>query len=77
MFERALADLEAALGPAHPDVAHAAIDLGVLRLEQVITRSEGMLSERPARIRPRLHVGGSWSVVPQNSMSDWLAMQPH
>lgn len=35
MFERALADLEAALGPNHPDVAHAAIDLGVLRLEQV------------------------------------------
>ena len=36
MFERALADLEAALGPNHPDVAHAAIDLGVLRLEQVM-----------------------------------------
>ena len=36
MFERALADLETALGPNHPDVAHAAIDLGVLRLEQVV-----------------------------------------
>lgn len=36
LFERALADLQTALGPDHPDVAHAAIDLGVLRLEQVI-----------------------------------------
>ncbi len=47
LFERALADLETALGPNHPDVAHAAIDLGVLRLEQV--RSRAVYFERIGR----------------------------